>query len=125
MTSMRRPLMALGAVLVVATTVPAVSAAPPPLAGGKAVFDTQCAACHGSDGSGNGPAAYLLYPRPRDLRTAKFRIVSTWEGAATDDDLFQTISRGMPGSAMPSWGHLPEATRWALVAYVKSLAATP
>jgi mono/diheme cytochrome c family protein len=31
----------------------------------------------------------------------------------------------MPGSAMPSWSHLPERERWALVHFVKSLAATP
>jgi mono/diheme cytochrome c family protein len=56
---------------------------------------------------------------------AHYALVSTWEREPTDDDLFQTISRGMPGSAMPSWEHLPERTRWGLVAYVKSLAETP
>ena len=60
-----------------------------------------------------------------NFRAGKFRLVSTWEGMPTDDDLFQTISRGMPGSAMPSWGHLSEDTRWALVAYLKSLVETP
>jgi mono/diheme cytochrome c family protein len=92
------------------------------IAAGEQVFLKQCSSCHGADGRGDGDASYLLYPRPRDLRTGRFRIVSTWEGLPTDEDLFRTITRGMPGSAMPSWGHLPEATRWALVAYVKSLA---
>ncbi|HSD09357.1 MAG TPA: c-type cytochrome, partial [Candidatus Binatia bacterium] len=92
---------------------------------GKEVFSKQCAACHGAEGRGDGEAAYLLYPRPRNFRAGRFRLVSTWEGVPTDDDLFQTISRGMPGSAMPSWAHLPEGTRWALVAYVKSLVETP
>jgi mono/diheme cytochrome c family protein len=36
-----------------------------------------------------------------------------------------TISRGMPGSAMPSWGHLSEEDRWALVYYIKTLAEQP
>jgi len=63
-----------------------------------------------------------LNPKPRDLRTARYRLVSTWEGVPTDDDLFRTISRGIPGSAMPSWGHLPEADRWALVQHIRSLA---
>jgi mono/diheme cytochrome c family protein len=31
----------------------------------------------------------------------------------------------MPGSAMPSWRHLPERTRWALVQFVKSLSEEP
>ncbi|MFQ5520012.1 MAG: ethylbenzene dehydrogenase-related protein [Candidatus Methylomirabilia bacterium] len=92
------------------------------LALGKRVYEKQCAACHGSDGRGGGEAAYLLYPKPRDFVTAKYRLVSTWGRVPTDEDLFRTISRGMPGSAMPSWGHLSEEERWGLVHYVKSFA---
>jgi mono/diheme cytochrome c family protein len=92
---------------------------------GKQVYAKQCSACHGAEGRGDGEASYLLYPRPRNFHAGKFRLVSTWEGVPSDDDLFQTISRGMPGSAMPAWEHLPEATRWALVAYVKSLVEPP
>ncbi len=95
------------------------------LARGKALFQKQCAACHGNEGRGDGPAAYLLSPRPRDLRAARYRLVSTWEGVATDDDLFRTITRGIPGSAMPSWGHLSEADRWALVRFVRTLGEKP
>ncbi len=92
---------------------------------GKQIFVQQCAACHGPDGRGEGEAAYLLYPKPRDFTAGKFILVSTWERTPTDQDLFQTMSRGIPGSAMPSWGHLPERSRWALVQYVKSLATQP
>jgi len=92
---------------------------------GRATYSRQCAACHGADGSGEGDAAYLLYPKPRDFITASYRIVSTWDGVPTDEDLFQTISRGMPGAAMPSWAHLPERTRWGLVHYIKTFAKTP
>ena len=111
------------------TATPA-STQPPPatpelLAQGKQLYDKQCAACHGLDGRGNGEAAYLLYPKPRDLVSARHRLVSTWEGVPTDADLFQTLTRGMPGSAMPSWAHLPPQQRWALVQYVKSLAQNP
>jgi mono/diheme cytochrome c family protein len=56
---------------------------------------------------------------------ARYRLVSTWEGMPTDEDLYRSISRGMPGSAMPSWAHLPERDRWALVHHVKSLASDP
>ncbi len=100
-------------------------AAPISLARGRELYARQCAACHGATGHGDGAASYLLYPRPRDLVAGHYRIVSTWEGRPTDDDLLRTITRGMPGSAMPSWGHLPETDRRSLVAFVKSLAAEP
>jgi DMSO reductase family type II enzyme heme b subunit len=71
-------------------------------------------------GDGEGAAAYLLYPRPRDFTRANYRLVSTADGVPADEDLLRTITRGMPGSSMPSWAHLPEEDRRALVAYVKS-----
>jgi mono/diheme cytochrome c family protein len=89
------------------------------------MYEKQCAACHGSDGRGKGEAAYLLYPKPRDFVRARYRLVSTWEGTPTDHDLFNTISRGIPGSSMPSWGYLPERTRWGLVHYIKAFAEQP
>ena len=92
---------------------------------GKRTYEKQCVACHGVDGRGEGEAAYLLYPKPRDFSAGKFEMVSTWERVPTDEDLFTTISRGMPGSAMPSWGHLSEEERWGLVHYVKSFVKTP
>ncbi|MBI4584136.1 MAG: c-type cytochrome [Planctomycetes bacterium] len=101
------------------------SSSPELLSLGKQVYEKQCSACHGVDGAGGGPAAFLLYPRPRDFTLARYRLISTWDGIPTDTDLFRTISRGMPGSAMPSWAHLSEKTRWGLVHYVKSLAAEP
>lgn len=95
------------------------------LALGKTTYTQQCAPCHGVDGKGEGEAAYLLYPKPRDFTSAQYRIVSTWERFPTDEDLYVAISRGIPGSSMPSWAHLPEKARWGLVHYVKSLAAEP
>jgi mono/diheme cytochrome c family protein len=87
------------------------------------IYTRRCAACHGEDGDGQGEAAYLLYPKPRDFTRGEYRLVSTWDGVPTDQDLFQTLSRGMPGSAMPSWAHLSEETRWSLVHYVKTFSA--
>ena len=102
---------------------------PPPsaklIALGKQIYTKQCSACLGAEGRGDGAAAYLLYPKPRDFVAANYRLVSTWERVPTDQDLFNTITRGMPGSAMPSWGYLSEEQRWALVQYVKSFAQKP
>ncbi|MBI1870316.1 MAG: c-type cytochrome [Chlamydiae bacterium] len=89
---------------------------------GKALFGKQCAVCHGPQGAGDGPAAYLLYPKPRDFTRNEFRLISTTQMKATDEDLFETITRGMPGSSMPSWEHLSDQDRWALVYYVRYLA---
>jgi mono/diheme cytochrome c family protein len=101
------------------------ASSPDLLAIGQKTFEKECVACHAATGDGEGKAAYLLYPRPRDFTTGQYRLISTWDGIPTDDDLFRTISRGMPGSAMPSWAHLPEETRWGLVHYVKSFSTRP
>ena len=103
----------------------ALPASPELLALGRKTYEKECTACHGKQGDGEGEAAYLLYPRPRDFTSGQFRLVSTWDGVPTDEDLFRTISRGMPGSAMPSWSQLPERTRWGLVHFVKSFSKRP
>ncbi len=88
---------------------------------GQALYQKQCLACHGEKGKGDGKAAYLLNPRPRDFTSREFRLVSTLDAGPTKEDLFKTITRGMPGSAMPSWNHLSEDERWGLVYYVRYL----
>ena len=55
---------------------------PPPstpklVALGKQMYAQQCAACHGLSGRGDGEAAYLLYPKPRDFVAARYRLVSS------------------------------------------------
>ena len=130
---MKRLLLSLGlalAGLLIATISKSAELRPLPsspklIALGKQIYTQQCSACHGIGGRGDGEAAYLLYPKPRDFVAAKYRLVSTWERVPTDQDLFDTISRGMPGSSMPSWGHLPAEQRWGLVHYIKSLAEKP
>ncbi|MFQ5503673.1 MAG: ethylbenzene dehydrogenase-related protein [Planctomycetota bacterium] len=89
---------------------------------GRELYQKHCLACHGEKGYGDGTAAYLLYPKPRDFAGLEFRLISTDNGFPSDGDLLATITGGMPGSAMPPWGHLAEDDRWALVHYVKKLA---
>jgi mono/diheme cytochrome c family protein len=39
---------------------------------GKAVYDQHCAACHGINGDGKGPASVWLFPRPRNFSAGFF-----------------------------------------------------
>lgn len=87
----------------------------------KRLYEKQCAVCHGMTGRGDGAAAYLTSPKPRDFTRDEYRLISTDQMAATDQDLFRTITRGMPGSAMPSWDALSAGDRWGLVEYVRFL----
>ena len=48
---------------------PVTSGADEQVARGQALYAKQCASCHGSEGRGDGPAAYLLSPKPRGERT--------------------------------------------------------
>lgn len=88
---------------------------------GKALYGRHCAQCHGEQGNGAGIAAAFLYPKPRNFHEGKFKLVSTLNRIPSDGDLMQTITRGMPGSSMISFGHLPEKERAALVGYVRFL----
>jgi mono/diheme cytochrome c family protein len=91
---------------------------------GKAVYDQHCAACHGANGDGNGPATVWLFPKPRNFTAGLFKIQSTPAASLpSDEDLFQTITRGMPGSSMPSFTYLSEQQRRDVVQYVKWLTA--
>ncbi|MBI4550852.1 MAG: c-type cytochrome, partial [Candidatus Latescibacteria bacterium] len=94
---------------------------PAAIAAGKAIYEKQCATCHGLAGDGNGTAAYLLYPKPRDLTKGAFKVRSTLSGELpTDEDLFRTIAVGLAGTAMPGWADLSETERWQVVAYIKT-----
>ncbi len=91
---------------------------------GQKLFQTHCASCHGPQGTGDGSAARYVYPKPRDFTRGVFKVRSTPDGEMpTDQDLLNAITRGMPGSPMPSFAYLNEADRRALTDYVKSLVA--
>jgi len=99
----------------------ATAADEPLLARGQELFGKYCAICHGEQGDGAGQFAYLMNPRPRNFRGEFFKLYTTQNQVPTDDDLLRTISRGMPGSAMPPWGHLPRTDLQALVRFVRRI----
>lgn len=101
----------------------AIPAAPPLdeklAARGKELYAKACAACHGVDGKGEGPALSRLElnSRPANFTTpvASIKIRSTQKGTLpAREDLFRTLTRGLPGTAMLSFRNLPETDRWAL-----------
>lgn len=97
----------------------------PTLEKGFALYQQNCAQCHGVYGRGNGPATFQWYTGnyPRSFIYGKYKSRSTDYGTSpTDRDLFRTLTRGLYGSSMPSFRHLSEADRWALVQFLKTLA---
>lgn len=89
---------------------------------GRAVYDTHCWYCHGDDGDGLGPIAEYVWPRPRDFTIASFKLRTTPSGELpTDEDLFRSISLGLPGSTMPAWRSvLTVEERWQVISYIKT-----
>src|SRR5262249_50552822 len=91
------------------------------LAQGKALYDANCAACHGPTGRGNGPLAVTLNPRPADF--------VLHVNLHSDEGVFNWISKGIPGTAMPAFeDRLSEEQRWHVLNYIQTLverATTP
>ncbi len=84
------------------------------LRSGAALYAEHCAVCHGVTGHGDGPQAASLNPKPFDL--------TVHAGLHPDYELFDWITNGIPGTAMPAWkGQLDDQQRWDLVNYLRTL----
>ncbi|MFZ0807320.1 MAG: cytochrome c [Candidatus Sulfotelmatobacter sp.] len=93
---------------------------------GRVKYDYRryCVGCHGPLGDGNGEVAQWLdppmWPKPRDFQLGIFKCRSTPTGTLpTDQDLFDTIARGLDRSAMPQWNTFTKQQRADLVAWIK------
>jgi mono/diheme cytochrome c family protein len=53
-------------------------------------FNTLCSTCHGQDGTGNGPGAATLDPKPRNYTD------KAWQASVTDEQIKQIILGGGP-----------------------------
>ncbi|MFV2092408.1 MAG: ethylbenzene dehydrogenase-related protein [Hyphomicrobiales bacterium] len=96
---------------------------------GRNTYIRRCSFCHGLLGDGGGPAADYLDPRPRDFTLGTFKFRTTTSGELpTDADLFRTVSRGLPGTAMQTFDNqlikngLTELERWQVISYIKTFA---
>jgi high-affinity iron transporter len=84
----------------------------------KAIYDQNCAQCHGESGRGDGPGATSM--QPKEPKPANF----------LDPDLinnlspfkaFNTTTFGIQGTGMPDFSALSEAQRWEAAFYIFSL----
>ncbi len=106
----------LAAGLLAAYPVPLAPARAPDPARGAALYAESCASCHGGKGEGPSGAFASLEPAP---------IAFTDRTRARERSLFglyQVTSQGLEGTAMQSFGALPEEDRWALAFHVGGLA---
>jgi mono/diheme cytochrome c family protein len=80
---------------------------PEAVTAGGLIYRGHCLQCHKADAQGDGR-------KKPSLRTDRIR-------AVTDGDLEWFLRQGDLGHGMPSWSSLPEAQRWQLIAYLRSL----
>jgi high-affinity iron transporter len=90
---------------------------PPNLHSAAALYQSQCSACHGPQGQGDGPAAASLDPSPSNFHERQRMDQRSVYG------LYNTITLGVQGTGMSSFQALSEDERWALALYVSNLAS--
>jgi len=77
---------------------------PPPVvdisaeaAGGRQLWQQNCAFCHAADGTGENWIGSFLEPKPRNLTDSEFM------RGMNRDLLLARIREGLPGTSMPAW----------------------
>jgi cytochrome c oxidase cbb3-type subunit 2 len=88
---------------------------------GRQLYYRYCWGCHGARGNGDGENAPYLNILPRNFVAATFKCRSTPTGMLPlDQDLFNTLSRGINFTNMPNWSALTDQQRADLVAFIKT-----
>jgi cytochrome c oxidase cbb3-type subunit 3 len=86
---------------------------------GEALFQANCAFCHGGDGTGKNWIGQFMEPKARDL--TQYTVQSL-----PPERLRQTLLDGLPGTSMPAWRSvLKPAELDAVVAYVSRVLYRP
>ncbi len=68
---------------------------------GEALYQANCAFCHGADGTGKNWIGQFMEPKARDLTLFTVQSLPAAQ-------LRQTIRDGLPGTSMPAWGGVLE-----------------
>lgn len=87
----------------------------PDLASGAKLYQTNCTACHGNTGRGDGAAGVNLDPKPANFHDADL----VWNSAPYK--FFNTIRLGVPGTGMAPFAHLSDKEIWDLAFFLKSI----
>ncbi len=83
---------------------------------GRAMFLNKCAFCHGVRADGAGVRRQGLSRRPTNFRSRD------WRASADPLQVYSVVTRGKRGTSMPAWPTLDDDDRWAVVAYLLSVA---
>ncbi len=83
------------------------ASSPEAVQAGALLYRHNCRQCHGADAEGDGK-------KKPSLKTDRIR-------TATDGDLEWFLRQGDLAHGMPSWSSLPQAQRWQIIAYLRSL----
>jgi len=89
------------------TRVNPLARSPEAVAAGELIFRNHCVECHKADAMGDGKKKPAL--RSERIRTA------------SDGDIEWFLRQGDLSHGMPSWSSLPEAQRWQLVRWIRSI----
>ena len=90
------------------------------LAEGRAIYEKNCATCHGALGRGDGPASAGMNPAPPAIGTSEAM------HTVTPALMYRIVSVGVAGTPMAGWAdRLSADERWNVVAYVNGMRATP
>ena len=87
----------------------------PDLQSAEVLYTESCLACHGGDGLGRTEIASLLEPRPTSFQDAQRR------ATLSPYRVYNALTLGVPGTAMPAFESLSPTERWNLAFYVLRL----
>ncbi len=90
----------------------------PSVESGAAIYEVECASCHGVTGLGNGELASQM---PVAVPAIGLREISS---QATPADWYLILTEGSVSRGMPSYASLSVEDRWDLLAYTYSLSTT-
>jgi mono/diheme cytochrome c family protein len=99
----------------------AISLAPEAIARGRATYMTSCAACHGSQGRGDGPAAFALAAKPRDHTNGAYM------DKLSNAHIFKVVKFGgviFGYPAMPAQPSLSDEETKDVIAFVRTLSTS-